>query len=67
MMPDQRYRVGQGATGNLGTRALRSSIEHPHLDLVGVRVYADDKVGRDAGEFESAVLRRSDGAAHHDA
>jgi 4-hydroxy-tetrahydrodipicolinate reductase len=46
-----RYRVVQWATGNIGTRALRAVIEHPHLDLVGVRVYSDDKVGRDAGDL----------------
>jgi 4-hydroxy-tetrahydrodipicolinate reductase len=46
-----RYRVVQWATGNVGTRALRAVVEHPHLDLVGVRVYSDDKVGRDAGEL----------------
>ena len=43
------YRVVQWATGNIGTRALRAVIEHPRLDLVGVRVTNPDKVGRDAG------------------
>lgn len=43
-----RYRVVQWATGNIGTKSLRAVIEHPQLDLVGVRVHADDKVGRDA-------------------
>ncbi len=43
------YRVVQWATGNVGTRALRAVIEHPRLDLVGVRVTNPDKVGRDAG------------------
>jgi 4-hydroxy-tetrahydrodipicolinate reductase len=41
----------QWATGNIGTRSLRGVIEHPELDLVGVHVYAPDKVGRDAGEL----------------
>lgn len=45
------YRVVQWATGNIGTRALRAVIEHPHLDLVGVYVYSPDKAGRDAGEL----------------
>jgi 4-hydroxy-tetrahydrodipicolinate reductase len=45
------HRVVQWATGNIGTRALRSVIEHPNLELVGVRVYSEDKVGRDAGEL----------------
>ena len=44
-------RVVQWATGNIGTRSLRGVIEHPGLDLVGVHVYAEDKVGRDAGEL----------------
>jgi 4-hydroxy-tetrahydrodipicolinate reductase len=43
--------VVQWATGNIGTRALRTVIEHPDLQLAGVYVYADDKAGRDAGEL----------------
>ena len=45
------YRVVQWATGNIGTRSLRAVIEHPGLSLVGLYVYADTKVGRDAGEL----------------
>jgi 4-hydroxy-tetrahydrodipicolinate reductase len=45
------YRVVQWATGNIGTRALRSVIEHPTLDLAGVWAHAPDKAGRDAGEL----------------
>jgi len=45
------YRVVQWATGNIGTRALRSVIEHPTLDLAGVYVHSPDKAGRDAGEL----------------
>lgn len=44
-------RVVQWATGNIGTYALRSVIEHPGLDLVGVYVHSDAKAGRDAGEL----------------
>ena len=47
----KRYRVVQWATGNVGARALRRAIEHPHLELVGVYVYGATKVGRDAGEL----------------
>jgi hypothetical protein len=47
----RRYRVVQWATGNIGTRSLRAIIEHPHLELVGVFVYSDEKAGRDAGEL----------------
>ncbi|OHV65350.1 dihydrodipicolinate reductase [Pseudofrankia sp. BMG5.36] len=44
-------RVVQWATGNIGTRSLRSVIEHPDLELVGLYVYSDDKAGKDAGEL----------------
>jgi hypothetical protein len=44
-------RVVQWATGNIGARALRGLIDHPHLSLAGVYTYAPDKVGRDAGEL----------------
>jgi 4-hydroxy-tetrahydrodipicolinate reductase len=46
-----RYRVVQWATGNIGMRALRAVVEHPHLDLVGVYVHSPEKAGRDAGEL----------------
>ena len=45
------YRVVQWATGNIGMRSMRAVIEHPALALVGLYVYSDDKVGRDAGEM----------------
>src|SRR5262245_22983163 len=45
------HRVVQWATGNIGSRSLRAVIEHPDLELVGVYVHSDDKVGRDAGEL----------------
>jgi 2,4-diaminopentanoate dehydrogenase len=45
------YRVVQWATGNIGTRSLRSVIEHPGLELAGVYVHSDGKAGRDAGEL----------------
>jgi 4-hydroxy-tetrahydrodipicolinate reductase len=45
----QRYRVVQWATGNIGLRALREVIRHPELELAGVLVYDEAKVGVDAG------------------
>jgi len=45
------YRVIQWATGVVGSAALRSVVRHPMLDLVGCRVYSDDKAGRDAGDI----------------
>lgn len=45
------YRVVQWATGAMGKAALRSMIDHPGVDVVGVYVYGASKVGRDAGEL----------------
>lgn len=47
----QPLKVVQWATGNIGTRSLRAVIEHPHLELVGLFVHSENKVGRDAGEL----------------
>jgi hypothetical protein len=44
-------RVVHWGTGNTGRHGLRSIIEHPDLELVGVHVHSADKVGRDAGEL----------------
>ena len=46
-----RYRVIQWATGSMGKACLRAVINHPDLDLVGVRVYAKSKEGMDAGDI----------------
>ncbi len=43
------YRVVQWATGNLGRPAIEGIISHPDLELVGVWVHSDDKIGQDAG------------------
>ena len=42
-------KVVQWATGNIGTGSLRAVIQHPHLQLVGLYVHSDSKVGQDAG------------------
>lgn len=55
-MNDRRYRVIQWATGNVGTRALRTVIEHPALDLVGLWVSSDAKRGQDAGSIGQIAL-----------
>ena len=47
----QKYRVIQWATGVVGTAALKGIIRHPELELAGVKVYNDDKAGRDAGDL----------------
>ena len=46
-----RYRVAQWGTGHSGMAALRALIQHPDFDLVGVKVYSENKAGRDAGEL----------------
>jgi hypothetical protein len=47
----EKYRIIQWATGNVGSRALRTVIEHPEYELVGLWVSSDAKVGKDAGEL----------------
>jgi 4-hydroxy-tetrahydrodipicolinate reductase len=42
-------RIIQWGTGNVGKHALRAIVERPDLELVGLRVYNPDKVGKDAG------------------
>ena len=44
-------RVVQWATGAVGATQLQEIIDDPELELVGLFVYSDDKVGRDAGEL----------------
>ena len=45
------YRVVQWATGNLGRPAIEGIVSHPDLELVGVWVHSENKVGKDAGEL----------------
>jgi hypothetical protein len=45
------YRIVQWGTGNVGTHALRTIIDRPDFELVGLRVYNPDKVGKDAGDL----------------
>ncbi len=45
------FRIIQWGTGSVGTHALRTIVERPDFELVGVRVYNPDKVGVDAGEL----------------
>jgi 4-hydroxy-tetrahydrodipicolinate reductase len=48
-MSRRKYRVIQWATGNTGRRSLEAVIRHRDLDLVGLWVSAQAKVGKDAG------------------
>ena len=45
------YRVVVWATGGIGSIAIRTITNRPDLELVGVWVHSDDKVGKDAGEL----------------
>jgi hypothetical protein len=51
MTPRKTYRIAVWGTGNVGLHALRKVIEHPRFELVGVRVYSEAKLGRDAGDL----------------
>lgn len=51
MSSERKYRVVQWATGNVGSRALRTIIQHPQMELVGLVVSSPDKEGKDAGEL----------------
>jgi hypothetical protein len=44
-------KVIQWGTGVIGRTCLRTVLDHPDLELVGVRVYSESKAGRDAGDI----------------
>lgn len=44
-------RVVQWATGTVGSAAMRAVLSHPGMELVGAKVYATAKEGRDLGEL----------------
>jgi hypothetical protein len=44
-------RIIQFSTGNVGVHALRTIIERPDLELVGLHAANPDKIGRDAAEL----------------
>jgi hypothetical protein len=50
-MEDGALRVVVWATGGIGSIAIRTIHRRPNLDLVGVWVHSDEKVGKDAGEL----------------
>ena len=60
------YRIIQWGTGNVGRHALRTIVERPDFELVGLRVYNPDKVGKDApiewnADKDKAVARLDGG------
>src|SRR5271154_1946533 len=46
-----KHRVVVWATGGIGSIAIRTITNRPNLELVGVWVHSDEKVGKDAGEL----------------
>jgi hypothetical protein len=58
------YRVIQWATGSIGRTCLRAVLDSPDCDLVGLYVYSDRKLGRDAGSIarrgETGVVATND-------
>ena len=51
MMANGQHRVVVWSTGGIGSIAIRAIHQRPNLDLVGVWVHSEDKVGKDAGEL----------------
>ncbi len=45
------YRVVQWAAGRIGKSAMRATIRHPQLQLVGLHVHSESKEGLDAGDL----------------
>lgn len=43
------YRVVQWSAGRMGKKSIRAVVDHPGLELVGLHVYSEDKMGVDAG------------------
>ncbi|HEY2832585.1 MAG TPA: hypothetical protein VGJ14_09180 [Sporichthyaceae bacterium] len=47
----ETYRVAVWGTGDVGHFVLRGLLQRPDLELVGLRVWSEEKAGRDAGDF----------------
>ena len=50
-MTEGQHRVVVWSTGGIGSIAIRTIDRRPNLDLVGVWVHSEEKVGKDAGEL----------------
>lgn len=46
---DKRLKVVQWAAGTVGRGAMRAVLNHPAMDLVGLKVFSREKVGKDIG------------------
>jgi len=47
----RRHKVLVWSTGGIGSLAIQTAHQRPDLELAGVWVHSEDKVGRDAGEL----------------
>jgi 4-hydroxy-tetrahydrodipicolinate reductase len=58
------HRVVQWSTGHVGEHALRAILDNPALELVGLWVHSESKVGKDAGALvgrpDTGVLATND-------
>ena len=45
------YKVIVWGPGRMGSIAIWETVNSPAFELVGVRVYSEDKAGKDAGEL----------------
>jgi 4-hydroxy-tetrahydrodipicolinate reductase len=50
-MPKRTYKVVAWSTGHVGVHAVRAIVDNPALELAGLWVHSDAKVGKDAGEL----------------
>ena len=50
-MAHKPYRVAVWATGGIGSIAIRAIQRRPDIELIGVWVHSQEKVGKDAGEL----------------
>lgn len=48
---DEKIRVFQVATGNVGTEMIKRITGRADLELIGLHCYTPEKIGRDAGEI----------------
>jgi hypothetical protein len=53
-MNNKPYRVVVWATGGIGSIAIRAIQRRPDLELVGVWVHSQEKVGKDVGELANS-------------
>jgi hypothetical protein len=49
--PDEVLTVVQWTTGNVARQSLRTIVDRPDLELIGLYAHSPDKVGKDAGEL----------------